>query len=211
MVNKIRAVNRAGRRRRAFLAWRDATASTHRLLVNEKNKLAIRMEVIEQCKANAVRLYVARQRLKALRLAWEGFDVGRELRESKRARMRKFLTRGIHGTFARCFDRWKELLAELRVVRHVMVKILKSKMARAFNRWFGDVVGPKRRRRVLLARVLGKALHRRQAAAWGKWSEVVDEARRAQTHPPRSHSGAAITGAPARVTSLMTDLTDSTD
>lgn len=44
--------------------------------LQEKNKLAIRMEVIEQCKANAIRLYMNRQRLKALQVAWTTFDVG---------------------------------------------------------------------------------------------------------------------------------------
>lgn len=186
MVNKIRAVNRAGRRRRSFYAWREVTASTHRILVNEKNKLAIRMEVIEQCKANAIRLWMNRQRLKALRLAWDGFDIGREQRERKRRRLRKFIMRGLQGTYARCFDRWKELHAELVRVRFVMVKILKSKMARAFNKWFGDVVGPRRRRRLMLARVIGKALHARQARAWEKWRQCVMEARRATNRPAPS-------------------------
>lgn len=63
-------------------------------------------------------------------------------------------------------------------MRRVMVAILKGLMARAFRKWFGDVVAPRRRRRVLLARVLGKALHRCQGRAWGKWMEVVQEARR---------------------------------
>lgn len=177
MVNKIRAVNRAGRRRRAFFAWREVTASTRRLLVNERNKLAVRMEVIEQCKANAIRLYMNRQRLKALREAWDAFDTGRDRRERKRQRLRKFIMMGLHGTYTRCFARWKELHAELVRVRQVMVKILKSKMARAFNTWFGDVVAPRRRRRVMLARVIGKALHRRQAAAWESWREWVADAR----------------------------------